>query len=117
MWWNARSAVVVPKRDGLWLATWGKDEDHPDYITLARLKVFEPPARLVMGDVEYWVGDQQPLTFADDLETEFRVEPLRSGSRLTVFQTGFPDDSSGDEFYQGCCQGWKSTLAALKDFF
>ncbi len=116
MWWNARTSVVMPRTNGLWIATWGKDEDRPDYITIARMRVFDPPERLVMGDFEYWSGEK-PLSFADQLETEFRVEGHGSHARLIVTQSGFPDDKIADEFYRGCCQGWKATLAAIKDYF
>jgi uncharacterized protein YndB with AHSA1/START domain len=117
IWWNTRTAIVVPQRDGLWIGTWGKDEDHPDYITAARLSQFDPPHRMVMSDVEYWANGERTVPFARQLVTEYRVEPTSGGSRLTVTQTGFPDEAIADEFYQGCCHGWKETLAAIKDFF
>ncbi len=116
MWWNARTAVVMPRQNGLWIATWGKNEDQPDYITVARLKVFEPPKRLVMGDFEYWSTDR-PLSFAGELIATFCVEPIGENARLSVTQSGFPDGPEADEFYRGCCQGWKTTLAAIRDYF
>jgi uncharacterized protein YndB with AHSA1/START domain len=116
LWWNARTAVVAPRPLGLWVAAWGKDEDQPDYITKARLKVFDPPRRLVLGEFEYWASGES-LPFAHLLETEFCIEPANSGARLTVTQTGFPDDPTADEFYAGCCRGWKVTLDAIRDFF
>ncbi len=116
MWWNARTAVVMPRPNGLWMATWGKDEDRPDYITVARMKVFDPPKQLVMCEFEYWSGEE-PLPFADQLETAFQIEELRGHARLTVTQSGIPDEATADEFFRRCCQGWKATLAAIKDYF
>ena len=116
LWWNARTAIVIPRPGGIWAAAWGKDEDHPDYITIARMTTFEPPRRLVMADFEYHSGDK-PLDFSRELAVEFRIEPLGDSARLTVEQSGFPEDASADEFYRGCCQGWKNTLAAIRDFF
>jgi uncharacterized protein YndB with AHSA1/START domain len=117
MWWSARSAIVLPRPGGFWAATWGKDEDQPDYIAFARLTDFEPPRRMVMANYEYSAAGQPPLPFADDLSTTFLVEPAGEFARLTVTQVGFPDGEVADAFYQGCCQGWKATLAAIKDFF
>lgn len=117
MWWNARSAIVVPHLGGLWAAVWGKDEDRPDFVTIARLIVFEPPRLLVMGDFEYVARGEDPLPFENQLSTSFCVEPIGEFARLTVTQSGFPDGSAADTFYRGCCQGWTATLAAIRDFF
>lgn len=116
MWWSARTAIVVPRQHGLWAATWGKNEDQPDYVVSARIKNFDPPKLLVLGDFEYWTKDR-PLEFAHQLSTTFCVEPLGENAQITVTQSGFPDSSSADEYFRGCCQGWKTTLAAIKDYF
>jgi uncharacterized protein YndB with AHSA1/START domain len=116
LWWNARSAIVIPRKGGWWIAAWGKDEDHPDYVTIARMAEFDPPARLVMSDFHYHAAEPS-IPFAGDLSIEFRVEPARNGSRLTVFQSGFPDDAVADEYYQKCCQGWRVTLGSIREFF
>ena len=116
MWWNARTAIVVPRQNGLWTATWGKNEDLPDHITIARLKVFDPPRLLIMSDLEHW-GLEIPLAFATEMTTTFCIEPVGEYARITVTQAGFPDSPAVDEFYLGCCQSWKSTLSAIKDYF
>jgi uncharacterized protein YndB with AHSA1/START domain len=117
MWWSARTAIVLPRTNGWWAATWGRDEDQPEYIAIARLKVFEPPKRIVMADYEYLAIGQTPLPFVGELSTTYLVEPSGEFARLTVTQTGFPDGQVADEYYQGCCQGWKATLASIKDYF
>lgn len=116
MWWNARTAIVVPQPNGIWIAAWGKNEDFPEYVTMARLLAFEPPKRLVLGDFEYWAS-ARPLPFAKDIRTIFQIEPSGEHAQLTVTQSGFPETPEGDEFYRGCCQGWKTTLQAIKDYF
>lgn len=116
MWWNARTAIVMPKPGGLWMAAWGKDEDSPDYITAARLKVFDPPRRLVMHEFEYQ-SKSMAVPFSRQLETEFHITEQGPKTELRVMQTGFPDGSDADAFYEGCCQGWAATLQAISEFF
>lgn len=41
-WWSASRAIVIPKTGGIWCATWGENEDEPDYISSATIEVFEP---------------------------------------------------------------------------
>ncbi len=114
-WWSASKAIVVPEAGGMWMATWGEDEDAPDYISGATLSVFEPPHRLVMSNMKY-VARTGCLHFEADLPTEFTIEPTDSSCTLHVHQTGFPDDPIADEHYKGCEVGWERTLASLKTF-
>ncbi len=114
-WWLAASAIVDARRDGLWVATWGDDEDAPDYVTSARILVAEPPTRLVLGEYRYFARTG-PLPFEADFTTEFTVEPNDGGSRLTVRQSGFPADPVADAFYEGCERGWRDTLVSFADF-
>lgn len=110
-WWGAQRAIVVPRTDGTWAAAWGTNEDAPDYVTAARMRVFEPPRRIVMVDFQYVAA--APLPFEAEFETEFLVEPHGAGSRLTVTQAGFPVDPVADAFYAGCEKGWTDTLDAF----
>jgi hypothetical protein len=118
MWWSARSAIVLPRRNGFWAATWGKDENDPDYITFARLSTFDPPRTLVMSQFEYLAKGLAPLPFAGSLSTKFEIQDSGdSASLLSVTQSGFPDGPEADEFYRGCCQGWSTTLQSIRDYF
>lgn len=114
-WWFAASAIVDPRPGGIWVATWGDDEDTPDYITSARLLEAEPPRRLVLGEYRYFARTGG-LPFEAEFTTEFVVEPHDGRSRLTVRQDGFPDDPIADAFYEGCERGWHDTLASLAAF-
>lgn len=114
-WWSASRVIVVPEEGGMWMATWGGEEDAPDYVSGATLSTFEPPRRLVMSNMKY-IAHTGRLPFEADLPTEFTIEPTDSGCRLHVHQTGFPDDPIADEHYHGCEIGWEQTLASLKAF-
>ncbi len=113
-WWQATRAIVIPEQNGVWAAAWGESEDDPEYITTAKLSVFEPPLRLKMTDYRYVARHELP--FEADFENEFRIEPTAEGSRLTVIQSGFPSGAEADEFYRACEVGWEQTLAGLKRF-
>ncbi|MEP0845232.1 MAG: SRPBCC domain-containing protein [Phycisphaerae bacterium] len=53
-WWFAARVVIVPTAGGIWSAAWGENEDDPDYVTCARIAVFEPPRRLVLDRHFYY---------------------------------------------------------------
>ena len=112
-WWGAARAIVDPRQGGIWVATWGEDEDEPDYISAATLKVFEPPHRLVFGDYRYF-SRSGPLPFEAEFTTEFSVAPTANGATLTVVQDGFPADPIADEFYAGCEVGWRNTFEGIR---
>src|SRR5262245_11313362 len=114
-WWGASRAIVIPKEGGIWCATWGDDEDAPDYITAATLRIFEPPRRLVFADYQY-LSKAGPLPFQADFVTEFTVTPHADGAVLRVVQDGFPCDGAADEFYAACERGWTATFAGIRRY-
>lgn len=115
-WWKVSQAIVLAETNGFWAAVWGEDEDDPDYTTIARIEVFEPPHRLRLVDYRY-AAKNGPLPFEADFQTEFEV--LTDGNRvsLRVSQHGFPAGPEADEFYAGCQQGWRDTFAGLRKYF
>lgn len=114
-WWSASQAIVIPRVGGVWVATWGEDVDHPEFISSAIIKEFVPGEKLVLGDYQY-VSPDGGLPFEADFETMFKLAEVGEGIELTVDQVGFPGDSIADEYYVGCEQGWKNTLDALEKF-
>jgi uncharacterized protein YndB with AHSA1/START domain len=114
-WWGASRVVVLARPGGVWSAVWG-DEDQPDYVTFARLRVFDPPQALVMADLLYF-SRTGPLPFEFiNPTTSFHVSPTPTGSRLFVCQDGIPNDRKADDFYAACHRGWLETLASIKRF-
>lgn len=114
-WWGAARAVVVPGPGGLWAAAWGESEDDPDYTTVATIREFDPPKRMVLADYRYRARTG-PLPFEADFTTTFEVEPHRDGALLRVCQDGFPTGPEADAFYHACEQGWRETFAAIGRF-
>ena len=115
-WWGASRAIVLPQKDGIWIAAWG-DEDDPDYISTATLVEFDPPRRMAMKYGKYFARTGSlPFEFADDALTTFTIEPSNNGCTLRVEQTGFPCDPIADEFYAACDTGWKNTFQGIRAF-
>lgn len=114
-WWSATRAIVLPEEGGTWAAAWGEDEDAPDYVTTARMVVFDPPRRLTLDDYRY-ASKAGPMPFEADFRTTFSVEAAEAGARLTVEQEGFPDGPEADEFHAGCVEGWRNTFAGIRSF-
>lgn len=114
-WWSATRAIVIPRQGGIWAATWGENEDDPDYISAARIAVFDPPRRLVLSDANY-LAKSGPLPFEPNFTTEFQVEAAPGGCVLRVIQSGFPDDPVADAFYAACEVGWRNTFEGIRRY-
>lgn len=112
-WWFANNAIVLPEEDGIYAVTWGDNIDNPDYISVAKIASFERPIRLLLTDFRY-KSKEGDLPFEADMPTEFSLEELGDQTKLTVHQTGFPDEKFADKFYNLCVQGWIDTLTSLK---
>jgi uncharacterized protein YndB with AHSA1/START domain len=115
-WWGAARAIVLPREGGVWAAAWGAREDDPDYVTEARISVFDPPKRIRLTGFNYFARGGPLLFPAELLSTEFSVAPARAGSLLTVVQSGFPDDAGADAFYAGCERGWQETFEGIRRY-
>ena len=112
-WWGAARAVILSEPDGLWTAAWGKDEDAPDYLSVARISIFEPPRRMVLVDQRYRARGE-PLPFPAQFTIDFTVEEHPEGASLRVVQEGFPHGPAGDDFLSACDQGWRETFAGIR---
>ena len=113
VWWSAARVVVVARSGGVWAATWGPNEDAPEYTTAARILIWDPPRRLRLGQFEYFAADGAVPPFIGALETEFSVLPKGDRSILRVHQTGFPSEPVADDFFSACERGWTATLAGI----
>ena len=115
-WWGAAAAITLPEPGAYWSASWGESEDEPDYVTCARLSVFEPPHRLAFSDYRYY-SKSGPPPFEAEFVTTFEVESRPSGCLLRVIQEGFPDGPEADDFYNACDTGWRDTFDGIRRFF
>ncbi|MEO1972936.1 MAG: SRPBCC domain-containing protein [Pirellulaceae bacterium] len=114
-WWGAASAIVIPEHGGTWAATWGNDEDGPDYIAVATIRAFEPPRRMVLDNYRYYAKPGQ-LPFDTEFTRGFAVFPTSQSATLQVTQDGFPVGSEADEYYAACEKGWQDTFVGIRKF-
>lgn len=112
-WWGASRAIVMPEKDGIWMAAWGEDEDSPEYISAFTMSEFDPPRRLLFTDAKYTAGGEK-LPFDAVITAEFLVNENEKGCSLKVIQDGFPLEPAADEFYAACEKGWKDTFAGIR---
>ncbi len=112
-WWGASTAIVMAEVGGTWAATWGDDEDAPDYISVATISELDAPTCLVLTDSRY-VTKEGPLPFEASFETVFSCSATENGTVLRIEQSGFPEDQ--DQFYQSCVQGWRDTFAGIRRY-
>jgi|GEM_PF-856610 len=112
-WWGASQAIVLAESGGTWAATWGDDEDNPDYLTIARISTYDPPALLELSDYRY-ASKEGDLPFEAVFTTRFLCRAHGNGTVLRVEQTGFPMDQ--EAFYQACVQGWADTFVGIRRF-
>ena len=107
--------MVLAQPGGVWAAAWGDAEDDPDYVTVATIREFDPPRRLVLADFRYHARTG-PLPFAANFVTEFIVHSHLQGARLQVEQDGFPLGPEADAFYAACKEGWSNTFAGIRRY-
>ncbi len=114
-WWGAAHAIVLAEPGGIWAAAWGEAEDDPDYVTVATMRDFLPPERMVLSNYRYY-AKAGPLPFQAEFVTEFLVSRHAHGASLRVTQDGFPAGPEADEFYAACQKGWLDTFAGIRRY-
>ncbi|MEM7244565.1 MAG: SRPBCC domain-containing protein [Acidobacteriota bacterium] len=116
-WWSASRVIVVPRLGGAWAVSWGDDADRPDYTFAGILRGFEPERRLFITDASHHSKDEPPDAepLEADITTEFLLEEQGSGTRLRLVQAGFPPEGEADDRFAACVEGWKNTLAAIRE--
>jgi uncharacterized protein YndB with AHSA1/START domain len=115
-WWGASKVIVVPKPGGVWIASWGEDENDSDYITSYKITEIDPPRRMLLDDFKYYAKDGGPA-FEANLTTEFAIDERHDGCSLRITQDGFPLDKKADEFFDACVIGWKNTFDCIRKYF
>jgi uncharacterized protein YndB with AHSA1/START domain len=117
-WWGATKAIVLPQIGGTWVASWGEDENDPDYISSFKILEYEPPHRITLGEGKYFARDGQPPFEMDKMTTEFIVDDRGDGMcALRITQDGFPSEKVADDFYEACVVGWNNTFEGIRKYF
>jgi len=106
--WFGSSASIDLRPGGLAQVTWDQDQS-----TLS-IKVVEPSHRFAFT----WAIDGMPETDPRDTYVEFTLEPIPTGTRLTVVETGFAQAPEGpaERAHRDNQQGWEQELRELVEY-
>jgi uncharacterized protein YndB with AHSA1/START domain len=118
-WWQVSRSVTTPRSMGVFAVEWPATPDRDE--VLGRLggvfhgTVMEylPGRELFVADAWWLPPDGEPIG-----PMALSVSCRMSGPlcRLQVRQTGFEDSPRWRRFYAVIASGWRSSLAALKDY-
>ena len=107
--WFVTEAAIDLRPGGPFRWVFGRASDDPEH----------PPLVTAGEFVSLVKQEALRLRFPiEDLETEveFRIDPWRDGSVLTVTHSGFPGDEEWDETFRAIDRGWQTELHVLKVF-
>jgi uncharacterized protein YndB with AHSA1/START domain len=105
--WFVTEAAIDLRPGGPFRWVFGRATDDPG----------QPPLVTAGAFIALVKQESLRLKFAiEDLETEveFRIDPWRDGSVLTVTHGGFPGDEDWDETFRAVDRGWQTELHVLK---
>ena len=105
--WFAPEATVEPREGGSYWLSFGEG-----MAGTAIIEVWEPERHLRMLEI------RDPGSSLGDasIVVEYFLEELKSGTRLRLVQSGVPEASEWDEYYDNTERGWKMFLVGLRHY-
>src|SRR3954470_23970550 len=118
-WWQVRRSVTIPRVLGPYVIEWKATEFRDE--VLGRLGgVFrgtgmqiEPGRGFFVADAFWLPPDGEPI---GPMALDVTCKMSGPACRLHVKQTGFEDTPRWRRYYTLISSGWRSSLAALKDY-
>ena len=104
--WFPLEARVEPGPEGSIWMSWQNE-----FAGSSRILEWDPPRRLVTS--WGWPEDQDEQ---QGQVTEYTIEARGGRTLLRVVTSGFPDDSSWDEWVEGTRLGWRFELRSLRQY-
>lgn len=89
--------------------------DNPEYLSIARISEIQAPLMISL-DRYLYDARKQALPFEAEFEVRFEILPINHGCELRVTQSGFPQESIADEFFNACDLGWTEVLENIRNF-
>ena len=119
IWWQAARSVTTPRPIGVYAIEWKPAAEADD--VLGRLggvfygKVMEylPGRELFVADAWWLPPDGEPI---GPMALEVSCRMSGPACRLQVKQTGFEETPRWRRYYAVIASGWRSSLAALKEY-
>jgi uncharacterized protein YndB with AHSA1/START domain len=118
-WWQAKRSICVPRPLGGYAIEWEPTEWRDDVLgrlggTLhGTVMEFKPGREFFLADAYWLPPDGDPI---GPMALEVTCRMSGPVCRLQVKQTGFEDTPRWRRYYAMIAGGWKSSLAALKEY-
>lgn len=119
VWWQAVRAVTTPRAMGVFAVEWPPTPDADDLlgrlggVFFGRVIEYRPGRELFVADAWWLPPDGDPIGPMGLTVTCAMDGPA---CRLTVKQSGFEENPRWRRYYAVIASGWRSSLAALKDY-
>jgi uncharacterized protein YndB with AHSA1/START domain len=118
-WWQVARSVTTPRPMGVFAVEWPPTPDADDLlgrlggVFCGRVMEYRPGRELFVADAWWLPPDGDPI---GPMGLSIACEMAGPVCRLTVKQTGFEETPRWRRYYAVIANGWRSSLAALKDY-
>ena len=119
VWWQAARSVTTPRPMGIFAVEWPPSAEADELlgrlggVFCGRVMEFLPGREAFVADAWWLPPDGDPL---GPMSLEITCRMSGPACRLQVRQTGFEDTPRWRRYYTLIASGWRSSLAALKDY-
>lgn len=119
IWWQAVRSVTTPRPMGVYAIEWAPAPDADDVLGRlggvfhGRVMEYLPGRELFVADAWWLPPDGDPI---GPMALEVSCRMSGPVCRLQVRQTGFEETPRWRRYYAVIAAGWKSSLAALKEY-
>src|SRR3954470_21633034 len=118
-WWQVARSVTTPRAMGVFAVEWSPTIDPDDLlgrlggVFCGRVMEYRPGRELFVADAWWLPPDGDPI---GPMGLCVACEMAGPVCRLTVRQTGFEETPRWRRYYAVIANGWRSSLAALKEY-
>jgi uncharacterized protein YndB with AHSA1/START domain len=119
VWWQVSRSVTTPRPMGVYAVEWLPTPDADDIlgrlggVFSGRVMEYQPGRELFVADAWWLPPDSDPI---GPMALEVTCTMAGPACRLHVRQHGFEDTARWRRYYAVIAGGWRSSLAALKDY-
>lgn len=112
-WWGVDRGLVEERRGGPWALAWEASPQGFRYLMAGVIKSIQPGKRLRIEPLIYF-NPERPIL--GPMRLTVNVREQNGKTRVAVRQDGYGEGPDWDWYYQAVVQGWKDTLARLKQY-
>ena len=118
-WWQVARSVTTPRAMGVFAVEWPPTSDSDEVlgrlggVFCGRVMEFLSGREAFIADAWWLPPDGEPI---GPMALEVTCRMAGPACRLQVKQTGFEENPRWRRYYALIASGWRSSLAALKDY-